>query len=63
MELGVEPIAGNRTLIILRLWVCAAHAAKRTTIRTLFFTVVTPQVPPKMGSVRYYLNAGEVPIG
>jgi hypothetical protein len=61
--LEVEPFAGKRTAIIFRFWVCAAQAAKRTAIRTLVFTVVTPQVPPKMGSARYYLNAREVRIG
>jgi hypothetical protein len=57
MEFDVEPLAGKRTAIIFRFWVWAAQAAKRTANKTLVFTVVTPQVPPKMGSARYYLNA------
>src|SRR5580700_2976976 len=60
---GVEPFAGKRTVTSFRVWVCAAHAAKRTAIRTLFFTVVTPQVPPNLAAAPYYLNVGKVRTG
>jgi hypothetical protein len=62
MVLGFELLAGKCTAISLRFWVWAAQAAKRTARRNVVFTVVTSQVPPKVGSARYYLNAHDVRI-
>ena len=60
MPLGICTVPSRGTGMSFRVWVCAAQAAKRTTIRTLVFTVVTPLVPPHLGSARYYFDAGPI---